>query len=541
MKQKQVTFVLMLMSIVFSCVFSAKAQKIPSFEEYEWEVFDDYEQKQEVHFILDKYYPQNDNSSDYARTKKAIAAAFKAWQQRGEFETSVDYEERLKEQSFSKFVSLCYYYTLYTLQQYEWTFVPVKYNVDKQEYTLEFYKRQEEWVDFDGDFFSVKVAIAPSEARHLKQTFERASEYSVTPFAFSLFTYYPLQCVVNGKFIPTYLIFSTEAFYFEIDNSKYPGAKEITYSAAELGINNKYLAGKKCQMNDAWKILINFNLRKEREQEEAERERIEQELQAKRELRMKDSLAIVEYNQRLESKCRKLNDLLTNNPHNVDKRQLVSKMLDINLIEQDSVSELIEKKWQEYDLKLGQDFTQCQKQIEQVYEKYKKDYIFLFENENDFESYFVKGINALMKEVESRQLYLSTKEKYLSFFQDVNDFDSYYDKGVVSVEKEVEERQILNNFKSFVNANTKQILSINCQNEKPSQYVINGKSFVTVTGYLRECKSAKYYGDMVTSLIAYNKKLHDEYAKSGSLFGSPAEFYEAYTSGNYKTILKSKK
>lgn len=262
MKQKQVTFVLMLMSIFLSCVFNVKAQ-IPSFEEYDWDVFEEYEQTQDVFFIFDKYYPENDNLSDYARTKKAIADAFKDWQQRGEFETSADYEERLKNESLIKFYNLCLAYTRYTLRQYEWTFVPIKYDIDKQEYTLELYKRKDERVDFDGDFFTAKVTIAPSDARHLKQVFETAYENSVTPFAFSLFTYYPLQCVANGKFIPTYLIFSTEAFYFEIDNSKYPGAKEITYSAAELGINNKYLAGKKCQMNEVWKILINKKLAKE--------------------------------------------------------------------------------------------------------------------------------------------------------------------------------------------------------------------------------------------------------------------------------------
>ncbi|MBQ9214265.1 MAG: hypothetical protein IJ150_10065 [Bacteroidales bacterium] len=92
-----------------------------------------------------------------------------------------------------------------------------------------------------------------------------------------------------------------------------------------------------------------------------------------------------------------------------------------------------------------------------------------------------------------------------------------------------------------MNANTKQIQSINCQNEKPSQYNINGKSYVKVTDYIRECKSAKYYDDMVASLVACNKKLHDEYEKNGFLFDSQIEFYEAYTSGNYKAILKSKK
>ena len=257
MKQKQVTFVLMLMSIFLSCVFNVNAQTLPSYEEYDLATMQEYEQKQEVHFIFDKYYPQNDNSSDYARTKKAIAAAFKAWQQRGEFETSTDYEERLKNESLTKFYKLCLAYTRYTLQQYEWAFAPISYDIDKQEYTLEIYKCQDDYVDYEIDKFKVKVSIEPSVAQQLKQMHDPYSAISIGSF-------YPMQCVVNGKFIPTFLVYADQSIYFEIDNSKYPGAKEITYSAAELGINNKYLVGKKCQVNDVWKMLINRQIEKQK-------------------------------------------------------------------------------------------------------------------------------------------------------------------------------------------------------------------------------------------------------------------------------------
>jgi len=499
MKQKQVTFVLMLMSIFLSCVFNVKAQ-IPSFEEYDWDVFEEYEQKQDVYFIIDEYYPGNDNLSDYARTKKAIADAFKDWQQRGEFETSADYEERLKNESLIKFYNLCLAYTRYTLRQYEWTFVPIQYDIDKQEYTLELYKRKDERVDFYGDFFTAKVTIAPSDARHLKQVFETAYENSVTPFAFSLFTYYPLQCVANGKFIPTYLIFSTEAFYFEIDNSKYPGAKEITYSAAELGINNKYLAGKKCQMNEVWKILINKKMEKQaaeqRAKEEAER-------QAKREQRAKDSMSIVKYNEQIRAKFNKYRTELAQNRRNIGNLGVSCKYINISILNLDNTSEHIEKMNEQYNTELDSIYKSACTQITNDYLKAWNQYIEFFENGKIFEQYYCSGLDALRKEVEERKLLL--------------------------------------NLKSFVNANTKQIQSINCQNEKLSQYNINGKSYVKVTDYIRECKSAKYYDDMVASLVACNKKLHDEYEKNGFLFDSQIEFYEAYTSGNYKAILKAKK
>ena len=496
MKQKYVTFVLMLMSIIFACSFNAKAQTLPSFEEYDLAIMQEYEQKQDVHFILDKFYPQNDNSTDYAKTKKAIATAFKAWQQRDEFESSVDYEERLKTKSLNQFYTFCLFYTQYTLRQYEWAFAPIKYDIDKQEYLLEIYKCQDNYVDYEIDKFKVKASVEPSVARQLKQMHD---PYSALP----IISFYPMQCVANGKFIPTFFVFAGNSAYFDVDNSKYPGAKEITYSAAELGITNKYLAGKICKVNDVWKMLFNSKLEKKAAEDRAKKEKEERERQARLRQRTNDSLAIITYNGKLESRCKQYNDSLIANKHNIEGTRIPCEMLDIKLIEKGNASKVINTEYEACDSRLKQNYLRLTARIEIRYDYNKKMYISFFANEDEFEKYYCKGVNALTIEVENKKLLIS--------------------------------------FKSFVSTNSNLIQTLNCQNEKPSSYNINEKTYETITAFIKDCKSTKYYDEIVKMLIARNKKMYDEYVKKGSLFGSQIEFYEAYTSGQYKEILKTKK
>jgi len=54
-------------------------------------------------------------------------------------------------------------------------------------------------------------------------------------------------------------------------------------------------------------------------------------------------------------------------------------------------------------------------------------------------------------------------------------------------------------------------------------------------------KGKPYYDSVIDFLMVNNAGLKNEYAKSGSYFSSKTEFYEAYSGGNYKAVLKSKK
>ena len=122
MKQKQVTFVLMLMSIVFTSVLNVKAQKAPSIDDYNDDMLDYLQQNHNEYPVTDNFYPEI-SGTDYAKTKIAIKKAFNAWQARSDFETSEEYETRLRDNSIAKFDELCIKYVRYTVRDKTWALI----------------------------------------------------------------------------------------------------------------------------------------------------------------------------------------------------------------------------------------------------------------------------------------------------------------------------------------------------------------------------------------------------------------------------------
>jgi len=184
MKQKQVTFVLMLMSIFLSCVFNVNAQKAPSIDDYNDDMLDYLQQKHNEYPVTDNFYPEI-SGTDYAKTKIAIKKAFNAWQARSDFETSEEYETRLRDNSVAKFDELCIKYVRYTVRDKTWAFDPVKYNIDKQEYTIDFYESYYEQIYSKNFKIRIVVPMETDVARRYKHL-EDFEAYQVKTY-YSLF------------------------------------------------------------------------------------------------------------------------------------------------------------------------------------------------------------------------------------------------------------------------------------------------------------------------------------------------------------------
>lgn len=479
MKQKQVTFVLMLMSIFLSCVFNVKAQ-IPSSDDYTDEMLDYLQQNHNEYPETDNFYPEN-SGTDYAKTKIAIKKAFNAWQARSDFETSEEYETRLRDNSVAKFDELCIKYVRYTVWDKTWAFDPVKYNIDKQEYTIDFYESYHDQIY--SKFFKIRIVV-PMET-DVARRYKHLGDFE----AYQVKTYYSLFFMINEKFVPSF--FSHRFLY--IDNSNYSSAKEITFTAAGCGISNKYLTGYTCHVCEIWKnqtarFIAYVNAKKQREIEEKERKRLD------------DSLAIVNYNKQIVTLYSDSQKKLQENKYNIDKLSMSSSFFDtlnyacISPKYYDSyLSRIqIDSKYKERIRAITNEYQKKSEEIERNYSSYKELYTSLFENETEFDKYYCQGLNVLQSKVDDI--------KTMRFFE-----------------------EYIKRHTEFENVNL----------HKEYFYIIEGRynEFKTeIRKYLTKHNYKDYYPRMISLILEKNRLMKNEYARIGFLFKDEIDFYDVYKS-----------
>ena len=131
-------------------------------------------------------------------------------------------------------------------------------------------------------------------------------------------------------------------------------------------------------------------------------------------------------------------------------------------------------------------------------------------------------------------------DTYKYLFKSENEFNtSYYanpdDKSFIKEiyrRKEAYERFYI--FRDFVRINTKRI-NVKQLNTSPKYHT------KMVRDFLWNFKKTYYYDDAIDFLISQEANASKEYQKQSKYFSSKREFFEAYISENYKTILKVKK
>ena len=129
---------------------------------------------------------------------------------------------------------------------------------------------------------------------------------------------------------------------------------------------------------------------------------------------------------------------------------------------------------------------------------------------------------------------------YGSLYKSKEEFDKSYNKATsdYNFQYEIKARKAANvnleALKKYVTSNGKNINLSNMKKKPNDQtsYVIKK---------LDELKRSYYYSDAVSYLIGAFPKVQKEYEKNGQYFKSEVEFFEAYTSDSYSSILKDKK
>lgn len=155
-----------------------------------------------------------------------------------------------------------------------------------------------------------------------------------------------------------------------------------------------------------------------------------------------------------------------------------------------------------------------------------------FTSQAEFIKFYVQGKNALTAEIDRRQeAFGKCKKPYDNgnLFEDMSEFLPYYVQG--NHIKEYAIRRFKYRLNDFV--------SLNLKDAKDSKKE-DVKQFLA---YLAECKaiSNDAYPQMIEILVNKNSKMIKEWNENGEFFVNEVEFYEAYISNDYKTILKNKK
>lgn len=168
------------------------------------------------------------NNSDYVILKKRIKQEFESWYEKGEFEKSVDHQNRIAQKDFA-FDSICYQITSRQMlqrigsQQYELKLLD--YNADLEIFPVEiqFYPSK--------TFDSIKVPI--SEAESFKEDLRYRDNSNVLSFYRELRNW----IFVDNYLFPKRLSLNGEKSILNLPNKE---VSQIRFSTDELSLNNYF-------------------------------------------------------------------------------------------------------------------------------------------------------------------------------------------------------------------------------------------------------------------------------------------------------------
>lgn len=425
--------------------------------------------------------------SDIGIIKKNIKDVFGKWNQKGEFEKQTDYDVRLQNQSQNIFIQTCIdeikrkinNYSGYSLNK---ELLP--YNAESEFFDIKFKFNNVTWIN------KINIPIANAEAfKNNWQNFD--SDISAFDW-----------CFIENALCPTVVTLSNKNSTYQI-SSPVQNQKQISYFFDELGIDNLYLKNYIFNYSDAKKI-----------EEQAIKERFE-----------KKSLKIKLYNEKLESEFQNLNSQLIKNEYNIDKNIITKydKISDIIPEKSDYYNEdeesaknssitdkdeiIIEKNYIEKLRQITENFATITTQVETDFSITYRDVDELFENKEEFLKYYLQGRDKVKVETETR------KEK-----------------------KELE--KIFN----YLNINLIYLEAMDFKRNDPMKNFTDGnRTRMKILSLLTECNKKSYYNKILDFVFEKNKDLNKRWSKDGEFFKDKMGLYEAYTIGDYKQILKSKK
>jgi len=487
---------------------------------------------------LEKEKKLKETQAAYLRTDKGsiynnVKTEFSKWNQKGEFEKEADFVERIKNKSKDEFNKVC-------IEQ-----IKNKIKTLGSSYYVYNLKKELSTYDSEGEFFTVLFTFNGVEWKNvLNIPISEAEEFKKNWEYLELNLNENNWCFVENSLCPTKiaLVYNgrNEDYYSDdkpnVNKKEYPfpliqkNQSEISIVFDDLEITNEYLKG----------FVFKFS----------EVKMIEEDLL--REAKRLDSLELLSYNEKLDSVFNFYIKKLLNNPYNTTKE----KMTEYNKVENSEENrvesynnsiELIQSKYErmnnnfERELKSQNPSEYCviyyslnpEKKVDA-----DKKYI-------ECRCIYSQRVNFDMKFIEGNLYNCNCREKEYQknggLFISKAEFDSFYNKGEDVHQKEVETRILKKEEENAINeivSNAPKIDRIDFKDVK-----LNLSNNDLASSYYQKVYSYKvkpYYQKVIEVLIENNKGLKKEWTKKGEKFNSKVEFYEAFTSGEYKKILKEK-
>jgi hypothetical protein len=457
----------------------------------------------------------------YGRAKWQSAVDLKEWSEKSEFETLEQHQKRLQEQSRPKLDEFIYNNVNNEISENFWRMDFGDYNADKQELQVLFSDNNKNYTIKD------KINVSPQNAKYLK-----SHCYSGDPKLYSdgaIQSFGDDGMDDNGNM---------KSYWDEKGNLRYDVKNDVLvmeYDTYELCvINNEIFAPRYFYISSdfgEWKFdvsenvpLVKFNyddwygkpqrlkgytfdyqeyaktfkeqaaaLQAEREAEEARL--IEQQ-------RKEDSAAIAGFNAKIYETLKSYNQKLKDNQYNI-------KHFSIEGDEPMTVND--QQLFYDKCHRIEYEYEKYKKQIKDDYWAVKNQCFNFYDSTEEFDKYYCQGLNVLVAQTDYRNVMRQLEQNKASIAQ-------------VNFQKEM-------NNNSFMN-----VIS-----EQPVDYTEINKYRSQLLEWVGTLKTKPYYDEVLDFLINNNSGLYKEYAKNGGKFSSKAEFYDAFVSGDYKNILKSKK
>jgi len=463
--------------------------------------------------------------SDAGKIQNEIKENYSKWLSKGEFEKNADYEVRKEKLSKETFFGICntsIKNRINNISSYDLKIELLPYNSENEYFTISF-----ELYDLYKWQNTLKIPI--KEAEKFKN--EWNVKWDKNQFDW---------CLIDNNLYPSKItltnINNNSQYHFNLPLSN---QRNITVSFNGLGLENEYTRN----------VVFDFSSVSviEKEQE------------------IKDSSDYTFYNNKIDSVFNTYNREISNKHFNIDKETL--SIDNKPIIDKDNPD-----KKNSFDLaikELKSTYTKFSEELENTYNR-KRDNLYLqyseyfpdklkfnsfydegesvviqkveeirkkenmyrkyseyFPNKTEFNELYEQGENIVIQKVESRKKRENMYSQYTEFFPTRSEFDSIYEQGENRVIERVQDQKNLKTIKD--NVETIQSMNFSKTDENGIQQMI------------KNCKDRKIYSEVLKFVLENNKGLSKIWEKEGAYFDNQIEFYESYTSGEYKKILKEKR
>lgn len=472
-------------------------------------------------------------ASDKGRIYNNVKQVFNNWVEKGEFEKEFEHENRLRTASQKVFNETCINVIIDIisgkLYSYEFTKILAPYNSEKEYFDVFF--------NFEYDEWKSRVYIPIEEAQNFKKNWDlfeiHDNDYQWC-FLGSALVPLSITLVLDPDNLEPTAKRSTDRnelqSHYTLPILNLANINPIKISFNDLNIDNKFLKDYVFDIQ-TWKVF---------------------DLERKTSTAKADSIELAGYNMRLDSIFRACNEELLKNPYNVAKETMkdypvVIENEDRNIHYSRKVNEIIQN-FQKITLGLKDNLKSNNfSEYSRIYyslnpqQKIEADLTYRecsckYVNRILFDKIFLDGFKI---NCDCRQ---NAYQKYGYLFESKTEFNILFEKPDNLFQKEVSSRILkkeeefalkwveLNN--GLVSKSNFQDIAIRSHNE--NEVIQFYKKFISY-------RSQPFYESMVKIFIEINKTCAKEWNKNDSLFLDKIDFFNSYTSGEYKSTLSTRK